>query len=50
VLQHAGYDRDHLPFVVTLDECSNSVVERAMKEVNALACLVQPTLNLPILG
>ena len=50
VLQHPGYDRAHLPFVVTLDECANSVVERAMEEVNALDFLVQPTLNLPILG
>lgn len=50
VLQHPGYDRAHLPFVVTADECPNSVVERAMKEVNALDFLVQPTLNLPILA
>jgi len=49
VLQHPGYDRAHLPFVVTLDECANSVVERAMKEINTLDFLVQPTLNLPIL-
>ncbi|HZU45153.1 MAG TPA: ACT domain-containing protein, partial [Terriglobales bacterium] len=50
VLQHPGYERAHLPFVVTLDECPNSVVERAMEEVNALDFLVKPTLNLPILG
>ena len=49
VLQKPGYPKSHLPFLITLEECRNSVVEQALKQVNALDFMVQACLHMPIL-
>jgi homoserine dehydrogenase len=48
VLQLPKYRKDRLPFVTTLEECSESVVERALAEVAQSDYHVQPPLALPI--
>ncbi len=50
VLQKPGFPKYRLPFVMTLEECNASVLDQALGEINALEFLVQPTLQLPILG
>jgi homoserine dehydrogenase len=50
VLQKPGYPKSRLPFVITIEECQNSLVERALGELQGLDFLVQPILNLPMLG
>ena len=50
VLQKPGYPKSRLPFVMTLEECQNSLVERALGELQGLDFLVQPILTLPMLG
>jgi len=49
VFQKPGYSKSKLPFVITLESCSASVVEKALKQIAPLEFLVQPCLNLPIL-
>jgi homoserine dehydrogenase len=48
VLQLPRFRRDRLPFVTTLEECSESVLDRALAEVAAATYHVQPPLSLPI--
>ena len=49
VFQKPGYPKSKLPFVITLEPCSNALVEDALKHIAELAFHVQPCLNLPIL-
>jgi homoserine dehydrogenase len=49
VLQKPGYDKTHLPFVITLEPCKASLVEQAMEQINKLDFLVKPCLHLPML-
>ena len=42
------FRKDRLPFVTTLEECSESVLDRALDEVAASDYHVQPSLSLPI--
>jgi homoserine dehydrogenase len=49
VLQKPDCPKTHLPFVITLEECQASVVEKALAQINSLDFLVQPCLHLPIL-
>ncbi len=49
VLQKPGCPKSHLPFLITLEECKASLVERALQQINSLDFLVQPCLHLPIL-
>jgi homoserine dehydrogenase len=48
VLQLPKFRKDRLPFVTTLEECSESVLDRALAEVSASDYHVQPPLSLPI--
>ncbi len=48
VLQLPKFRKDRLPFVTTLEECSESVLDRALDEVAASDYHVQPSLSLPI--
>ena len=48
VLQLPRFRRDRLPFVTTLEECSESVLDRALAEVSAASYHVLPPLSLPI--
>jgi homoserine dehydrogenase len=49
VVQKPGCPKSHLPFLITLEECKASLVERALQQINSLDFLVQPCLRLPIL-
>jgi len=49
VLQKPGYSRSRLPFVMTLEECPNSLIERALVELRDLDFMVEPILSLPLL-
>jgi homoserine dehydrogenase len=49
VLQKPGYPRTRLPFVMTVEECRNSQVERALEQLRELDFMVEPVLSLPIL-
>ena len=50
VLQLPKFRRDRLPFVTTLEECPESVLDRALAEVAKSDFHVQPPLSLPIFG
>ena len=50
VLQLPKFRKDRLPFVTTLEECSESVLDRALAEVAKSDYHVQPPLSLPIFG
>jgi homoserine dehydrogenase len=49
VFQKPGYPASKLPFVITLEPCPASLVEKALKQIALLKFHVQPCLNLPIL-
>jgi homoserine dehydrogenase len=49
VLQKPACPKSHLPFLITLEDCEASLVERALQQINTLGFLVQPCLHLPIL-
>jgi homoserine dehydrogenase len=49
VLQKPGCPKTRLPFLITLEECKASLVERALRQLNALEFMVEPCLHLPIL-
>lgn len=48
VLQLPKFRKDRLPFVTTLEECSESVLDRALADVSQSDYHVQPPLALPI--
>jgi homoserine dehydrogenase len=48
VLQLPKFRKDRLPFVTTLEECSESVLDRAIADVAASDYHVHPPLSLPI--
>jgi homoserine dehydrogenase len=48
VLQLPKFRKDRLPFVTTLEECPESVLDRAIAEVAKSDYHVQPPLSLPI--
>ncbi|HEX4424046.1 MAG TPA: homoserine dehydrogenase [Terriglobales bacterium] len=49
VLQKPGYLKSSLPFVITLEVCKASLVEKALEQISKLDFLVQPCVHLPIL-
>ena len=49
VFQKPGFPASKLPFVITLEPCSTSLVEQSLKQINELPFLVQPCVALPIL-
>ena len=48
MLQLPKFRKDRLPFVTTLEECSESVLDRALADVAQSDYHVQPPLALPI--
>ena len=48
VLQKPGYPHNRLPFVMTLETCSSSILNRALEEIARLDFHVHPPLCLPI--
>lgn len=49
VFQKPGHPASQLPFVITLESCASSLVEKAVKQIALLDFHVKPCLNLPIL-
>jgi homoserine dehydrogenase len=49
VLQKPGCDKNALPFVITLEPCSDAQLHPALQEMSALAFALRPCLCLPIL-
>ena len=49
VFQKPGHPASKLPFVITLEPCPRSLVDRALKQTTNLNFHVQPCLSLPIL-
>jgi len=49
VLQKPNSPKSHLPLLITLEECPTSLVEQALKQINAQDFMVQPCLHMPIL-
>ena len=50
VIQEPGSEKSRLPFVITLEECSNSVLDSALQEIRGFDFHVQPPVSLPILS
>jgi homoserine dehydrogenase len=48
VLQLPRFRKDRLPFVTTLEECPESMLDRALADVSRSDFHVQPPLALPI--
>ncbi len=49
VLQKPGFSKTSLPFVITLEACKASLVDKALQKIAQLDFLVEPCLHLPIL-
>ena len=50
VFQKPGYDKTRLPFVVTVEPCSNKKLQAALREIALCEFLVEPPLKLRIFG
>ncbi|MGB7134758.1 MAG: ACT domain-containing protein, partial [Acidobacteriaceae bacterium] len=50
LFQSPGYEKGHLPFVITVEPCAASALRRALDRVAHAAWLAQPPLDMPILG
>ena len=49
LLQKPGYLKSSLPFVITLEACPTSALDKALTQIAKLDFLVKPCLDLPIL-
>jgi homoserine dehydrogenase len=49
LLQKPGFDKDALPFVVTLEQCPSEQLEAAISEIAKLDFMLHPPLSMPIL-
>jgi homoserine dehydrogenase len=49
IVQKPGYPADALPFVVTVEPCTNSALERALNGVRAMDCMLVEPLDLEML-
>lgn len=49
IVQKPGYPQNALPFVVTVEPCKTSALQRALESVRAMDCMLQPPLDLQIL-
>ena len=49
VLQNPGFDKNALPFVITLEPCRDAQLQPALQEMSALPFALRPCLCLPIL-
>jgi homoserine dehydrogenase len=50
LFQRSGYEKDRLPFVVTVEPCAASSLRRALDGVAHARWLTEPPLDMPILG
>lgn len=49
ILQRPGFSLDRLPFVITVEPCRTSALQRALKEIAQLPALLEPPLDMQIL-
>jgi homoserine dehydrogenase len=49
IFQKPGYGKDHLPFVVTVEPCAASALQRALNRIAKMGCLLEKPLDLQIL-
>jgi len=49
ILQRRGYPKDRLPFVVTTEPCATSVLEKALKPIGRMDCMLEKPLCLQVL-
>ncbi len=49
LLQEPGYPKDNLPFVITVEPCDESAVNRALEEITKVDYHAEPPLALPML-
>lgn len=50
LFQRPGFEKDSLPFVVTVEPCAASALRRALDRIAHAHWLAQPPLDMPILG
>jgi homoserine dehydrogenase len=50
IRQQKGHDKSCLPFVITLESCRSSILEKALKEIRSLDFLVAPPVSMPVIG
>jgi homoserine dehydrogenase len=50
LFQRPGYEKGHLPFVVTVEPCAASALRRALDRIAHAGWLSRPPLDMPILG
>jgi homoserine dehydrogenase len=49
IVQKAGYPANALPFVVTVEPCKSSALQRALASIRTMDCLLEPPLDLQML-
>lgn len=49
ILQKPGHKKTNLPFVVTVEPCASSALQKALKKIAELDCLLEQPLDLQIL-
>ena len=49
VLQKPGFDKNALPFVITLEPCRDSQLQPALQKMSAMPFALRPVLSMPIL-
>jgi homoserine dehydrogenase len=49
ILQRPGYPKHRLPFVVTTEPCLTSTIDRALKSIGKMDCMLERPLSLQIL-
>jgi len=49
IVQKAGYPHQALPFVVTVEPCKSSVLQRALASIKTMDCLLEEPLDLQML-
>jgi homoserine dehydrogenase len=50
LFQRPGYEKDRLPFVVTVEPCASSSLRRALDRIAHARWLAHPPLDMPMLG
>jgi len=49
IVQKPGYPQHALPFVVTVEPCKSSSLQRALERIRSMTCLLEPPLDLQML-
>ena len=49
IVQKPGYPQHALPFVVTVEPCKSSSLQRALERIRSMSCLLEPPLDLQML-